>query len=353
MYLVFNTGKTPERFISPNYNRVVQNRSARLIYTILVLSIIALVHQLLTLPSIPIMEIFTERNVEDLTNARETGYKLQTSLAVYLWHFTRMVFVPFLVVVYFIRYLDKRNVVTMTIFLAILFLGIVHNSLSGAKAPVAMIFLCLLLAYIMRQPNYKVVKPLLSLPLILSFPFFIEYLYSDKTLYESLGYFTHKVMNRFSYELFDRTLSYFDLFPLQHEFLSGATNRLFTLVTGNEYFNVQNYVFIERLGDDIKDHLLHGSANAHYIGYMYSDFGLLGVAFSSVIVGMTIGVVDIILSKRFDSPVGVSLYIVATFLFWKLMGSQPTTVLFSHGVLLCVVLGFIFNRLNRSKVGCK
>jgi len=173
---------------------------------------------------------------------------------------------------------------------------------------------------------------------MLLFPIFSDYMYSDMTFSQSLIQTILKTSNRFGFETADRTLSYFDLYNNSSQYLGGRTNALARLFTGLEPFNVQNHVFLYRLrAGSVPDHLLYGSANAHFIGYMNADFGLWGVFWSSVLVGSTLAFFDAIYITLRKNEIVISLYIITVTLFWKLMGTQPTTILFSHGALLMLL----------------
>lgn len=343
-YFIFNNARLPKRKFVLGPDSVV-NEYRFVFNSALLLSFGSLLSQILILGDIPILSVFQSGDVVDLTNARESGYKLQESPVVYLWHFSRMVFIPFVVIASFIRYKIRPSKRSLLLFLGVLLFGIVHNSLSGAVAPVAMLFLCIGVAYIyvLGRIRLSLVAPFVVL--IFVFPFLVEYAYSEDGFLDTLFYFSYKVINRFSFETFDRTLSYFDYFPYVKDYQGGRTNGLFMLFTGNEYFNVQNYIFLERL-ESFREHLLHGSANAHFIGYMNADFGLLGVGVSCLFVGIIIGLLDIVASKNIEGPAGLALYVVMGFIFWKLMGSQPTSVLFSHGAILCCLLIWVQKRIR-------
>ena len=344
-YFMFNNGKVPNRKYSAfNFKTV---RSVLFLKNlIMIIALISFFHQILTLDSIPFLLIF-KGSVADLTMARESGYKLHGGLMVYIWHFSRMVFIPFLVSFYFLKLVDCKTKKNLLAFILVLAFGIVNNALSGAKAPVAMLFLILAILYFNQLGKIKIRVVIYSFLLIISFPFFVEYLFSDVGFIDSLGHFLEKFINRFSYETFDRTLSYFDIFPYREPFLGGRTNSLFTLFTGESYFNVQNYVFIFRL-DSLKEHLLYGSANAHFIGYMNADFGITGVILSCLFIGLIIGTIDLFASSVMRDNISLSIYIIIGFIFWKLMGSQPTTVLFSHGAILAfIILFYIGSKVNR------
>ena len=346
-YLMFNFGKIPKRNYS-KFNFKSTNSTLKLKNIILFIAILSFFHQIFSLDSIPFLLIF-KGSVTDLTMARESGYKLHGGIAVYIWHFSRMVFIPFLVSFYFLKFLDNKTKKNAVLFIVVLVFGMLNNALSGAKAPVAMLFLILVIIHFNLVGKMKIKNIFYSFLLILSFPFFVEYLFSESGFIESLTSFLEKFVNRFTYETFDRTLFYFDLFPYQEPYLGGRTNSLFTTFTGLDYFNVQNFVFIFRL-ESIQEHLLYGYANAHFIGYMNSDFGIYGVAFSCFFIGLAIGFIDVYSSKVMFDNVTFSLYIIIGFIFWKLMGSQPTTVLFSHGAILAflmlIYLGFNVRKNN-------
>ncbi|EJV5743200.1 O-antigen ligase [Vibrio alginolyticus] len=335
-YFLFNAGKVPDR----NYSRCLNTKEnlSKLDFFILFVAISSFFHQILTLGNIPFLMIFLDVSVSDLTMAREGGYKLHGGYAVYIWHFSRMVFVPYLVCTSFVMYLQSKSSKNMIIFFLILIFGVFNNALSGAKAPVAMLFMCMFFIFIGVRRNINLKYIFLATLFIFIFPFLVEYSFSEEGLLDTLDKFSQKVINRFSYETFDRTLSYFDVFPHYMKYLGGRTNSLFTLFSQQEYFNVQNYIFIYRLDGILAEHLLYGSANAHFIGYMNADFGLIGVAISCLSIGIIIGFMDVYASTRLSSAKTISLYMVIAFIYWKLMGSQPTSVLFSHGAVLAFLL---------------
>ena len=348
-YFIFNSKRVPSRDIIhfPSSLKRIPNL---FFFIILFISLLIFIHQILVIPKIPFLIMFSESSVSELTMAREGGYKLQGGLSVYFWHFSRMVFIPMLVITSFTSYYMKKDRQSFLVFILILFFGVFNNALSGAKAPVALLFLCILIAYIFLNENLKLRKLCAFLLLIFVFPFLVEYMYSDLNFFESVEAFTLKVVNRFSYETFDRTLSYFDTFPYNIDYLGGRTNSLFLLFSQKEYFNVQNYIFIERLGSGpVKEHLLNGYANAHFIGYMNADFGLVGVLTSCFFIGAILGVIDVFSCNNLNNTASFSLYIVMAFIFWKLMGSQPTSVLFSHGALLAFLLLLFFSKLTKGR----
>jgi oligosaccharide repeat unit polymerase len=344
-YFIFNASKVPRRLF--DFSLVSSNSNDRFSLFILLVVVCLLVHQIFSLGSVPIMQIFLSEDVASLTNARESSYKLNEGIFVYFWHFSRMIFAPFLVVYFFSRYYLSKTHKNLLVFILVLVLCIINNSLSGAVAPVAMLFLCSGVMFYYLGGQVSLFKIFIGLIAIFSFPFYVEYTYSSMSFIDSLVYFCQKVLFRFSGETFDRTLSYFDIFPYESFYLGGRTNGLFTMFSGLDYFNVQNMVFLERL-EEIKPHLINGSANAHYIGYMNADFGMLGVILGSFFVGLLIGVIDLICSRRIQTKVQLSIYIVMSFIFWKLMGSQPTTVLFSHGALLCMLMIVFYPIFNKA-----
>ena len=342
-YFLFNSGRIPVRRFVFSCDQVVSERNLLALFCFL-LAVVSLVSQILMLGDIPILSVFTSSDVADLTNAREAGYKLQGGVMVYLWHFSRMVFVPYLVVMSFCRWFLNPTRKSKILFLFVMVFAVVNNSLSGAVAPVAMLFLCIGVAYVYLLGRIRLSLVVPFVMAVFTFPFIVEYVYSEDGFWDSLLYFSLKVVNRFSFETFDRTLSYFDYFPYVKDYLGGRTNSLVLFFSGEKFFNVQNYIFLERL-DSFRAHLLHGSANAHFIGYMNADFGLLGVAISCLLVGVVVGFIDVFSSKNIQGPSGLALYVVLGFILWKLMGSQPTAVFFSHGAVLCCILIWVQRRV--------
>lgn len=334
-YILCNKARIPRRMLLGNI-QLKNNEAKWFLHLAVLLVLVSFFSQVITLNSIPILSVFRGDSVADLTMAREGGYKLEEGVILYLWHFSRMVFAPYLAVIFFIAYSQHKSKKNLFLLIIVLLLAAIHNSLSGAKAPVAMIFLCIFVAYYYMGGRLDIKHIFTFMVLLFLFPFLVEYAYSEESLVTSLAHFGLKVLERFSFETFDRTLSYFDAYPYYFDYLGGRTNNLFTLFSGQDYFNVQNQIFLIRLSD-VKEHLLHGSANAHFIGYMNADFGIVGVGFSCLIIGFIIGTFDALSAKYISGPTGLALYSIMGFIFWKLMGSQPTSVIFSHGALLCLL----------------
>lgn len=320
-------------------------REKIIFFLLFILVSLIFVHQLNSLPVVPILLILQNVSGEELALARETAFKLNDSKFIYLWHFNRMIFAPLLVLTAFLIYTREtgsRRIFWGFILLVAMVLACLNGSISSALAPVAIIFFMLFFLRNYFVKSISIINSILMVAVILTFPVLVEYLFSEDNFVSSASNTILKVFKRFSLETFDRTLVYFDLFPNEAHYLGGSTSRIFTVITGNEYFNVQNYAFLyyleNILGKSLRPHLLYGSLNANFIGYMNADFGLWGVGISSLIMGCIITYFEMTLTKLNKNIFVCSLYVMLVVLFWKMMGSQPSSILIGHGGIPMLLL---------------
>lgn len=330
---------------------IIRPKNEKLIFVaLLFVFTLIFIHQLIFLPTLPIFLLFQNVTGEELALAREDSFKLNDSPFVYLWHFNRMIFAPLVTLSAYLIYANE--IVSprrwQAVFIIVTIFACINSSLSSALAPVAMIFLMI---FLIRNYSLKKVSrqyTALMMVVVLAFPILVEFVFSDGDILASATNTALKVFNRFSIETFDRTLLYFDLFPYSQDYLGGSTNRLFTIFTGNEFYNVQNYAFLyyveNIMGDQLREHLMYGSLNANFIGYMNADFGLMGVVISSAVMGIILTYFEMRMMKLEKNIFVLSLYIMLVIIFWKMMGTQPASILVGHGGILMLLLSIALSR---------
>lgn len=322
-------------------------------YVIFLIFFFIFLHQLFFIPNIPIFLLLQNVSGDELTMAREESFKLNSNFYVYFWHFNRMIFAPLVTLVSFLIY--KHEIVNkkkwFIIFLFTLLIACLNSALSSALAPVAIILLMIFLLNVYLNNKISLKYTIFMFFVVISFPLAVEFLFSDGDFINSAGNTIYKIFNRFSIETFDRTLVYFDLFPYHIDYLGGRTNRLFLFFTGEDFFNVQNYAFIyyleSILGKNISYHLIHGSLNANFIGYMNADFGYYGVVFSSIFMGFVLTYFEIVMTRLNKNMFVISLYILLFIIFWKMMGTNPISILVGHGGILILILAFLFSTFTK------
>lgn len=330
------------RFIS---QRVDFYQYKKIYNVLLFVTIAVLIHQLLSIKHIPLFGMLKGISGEQLAMDRETSFKLTDAGSRYLWNMSRQVFCPLLVLVsYFYFIYFQKTFAGFVKFIAIVMLAAFNNALSSSLAPVALLGVYILFAYFLDKGKVNVLGVFFTIFLMLFFPAMSDFLYSDNiSFFESFSITMHKIYMRFSYETFERSLYYFDIFPDVRPFLEGRANRLIATITNQEWFNLQNFAFLYIVNKDA-EHLANGSANAHFISYMYADFALWGIAIASIIFGYFVGLLEGFYSNMKKSVLIISCYIISIAVFWKFMGTQPTTIFISHGILLMVVLVAWFNK---------
>lgn len=272
-------------------------------------------------------------NYETLLLLREDSFKLLDSPFSYLYYLLRALGFPFLIILTFGFYMVTKQRKWFTLFLFSFGSGMLYAAFSIAKAPVANIFLLMFLFLYLywggRITKWMfVIAPLL----ILLFP--------SAVLFGMFGAETdvYNVLSRLASRLFltpAHTLYwYFELFPGSMDYLYGRSIGKLAWLMGWEYFDTPNYVGLYGLGAN----LVSVNANAAFIGNLNADFGLIGVLFGGIVVGIGMQTLHIIVIRQPKSILNLAVYTYLTFAFWLLHSTSLPIVLASNGVLLVLLL---------------
>jgi hypothetical protein len=314
----------------------------KIIKYLTVLAVLIFIHSLIVMKSIPIVEILRAGADESLaaeaTINKESLYKESISLNNYIWNLNRQILFPILILYSFVTYFKLKTKRKLVMFLILLIVGVANNAISGSLAPVALIFFMLGISFLYLSNNIKPKHYVSILVLSLAFPIFVDFSSSNYKFSESVNITLNKTFYRFSGETFKRSLDYFEVYGVEKPFLGGRTHKIFTYVTGEEYFNVSNYIFVRNLPVRKLAYASTGHQNAHFICYLYSDFGFSGIVIGSLIVGLILAKFQLILNTHLTGNLSFVAYVILVTLFWKLMGVHPFTILFSHGALLLVIM---------------
>lgn len=306
-------------------------------------SIIIFFHQVFSLQQIPILnlisnDVFTGSDVI----AREAVYKTNSSYLTILWHWNRSLIIPFLV--FYNTILCLKGIKSFKKLIPLIIFMIINNSIDGSLGSVAFVFFGLFFIYYgtLNKINFKL---FLFIPLIIAYPILFEFLFANEfNFYNTIN----TILNRISIDSFERVLKYYDVYGIDQPFLGGRTNKLHILLSGQEFFSSSNYLFVKHLSNTKLDYAMTGNLNANHIAYMYSDFGNFGVAISSIIVGLITALINKLYFMTPKTPITYSIFILQILLFYKLTGTNPTSILMGHGSLLLIIITAFLRREKTS-----
>ena len=324
-----------------------------LFYEILILfiaaGILVFLLYLMRVKTIPLLELI--RNPGDYVRSmalRQEAYLLLkvTFIEKYLFLWERSIIMPIIIFVSLLLYLINRQKKFLIIFLVFLFIGLLFNSLTLEKSPTAAIILSLMALYYLRKKQIGVRFLFLSLFFIFLIPVLILYFQhlGHYNIYK-LVYIT--ILGRVFITPTEVLYHHFEIFPQIHDFLGGRSTHLFSWLYNDGTFPLANYV-ARVWWQSPKTTFV---ANVIFIGNFWADFGFLGVIISSVFVGLIghwyfwkiLSVSNY--SKNIIYIIVVTISVpIFTFIF---MGSNFTTIFFSRGVLVLIILLLIIEGLKK------
>src|SRR5690606_2238118 len=146
-YCIVADGRSPTRHFNVIVSPLRGEARIYLVWAIAVLAIASFVDQLLRIDEIPLALILFGADRAELMTARDVEYKGRDGITIYIWNFNRMVFVPMLVVSTFVKLYAERSFAWFIVFVTVLLLAVANNGLSGANAPVSLLFVVMFIAY--------------------------------------------------------------------------------------------------------------------------------------------------------------------------------------------------------------
>ena len=296
-------------------------------------SFVIFIHQIFTLGEIPIFNLLINTVLtESDVIAREAVYKTNSNPLSILWHWNRSLIIPFLV--FYHTILTLKGIKSFKTLILLIFFMIINNSLDGSLGSIVFVFLGIGFIYYGTKQKISL-KFIFVIPFIFAYPILFDLLFANEfNLINSVT----RILNRISFDSFDRVLKYYDVYGIDQPFLGGRTNKLHTLISGKEFFSSSNYIFVKHLPYSKYNYALTGNLNANHIAYMYSDFGNFGVIISSLIIGTITAFINKLYFRIPKTPVTYSIFTIQILLFFKLSGTNPTSILMGHGSLLLILV---------------
>ena len=309
---------------------------------LLAISILLTILYLLEVRTIPLLYLFGNfGDFWELMLLREESFKLLNSPLSYFYAVNRDVLFPFLITASLIAFLRTRHRQWLILLLLTLGFGIFYASLTLAKAPVATIFLMMMIAGYLFSGGY-LSRTLVAAGLILIFAFPIFVVVSVARPEDHVGVegAFAAVAERLFYLPAEVVYFYFEVFPGQMHYLHGSSIDKLTWLTGQPYFNTANYVGRYAYPEYYET----VNANGAFVANLNADFGLPGVFLGGVLAGYIMQKMHIFLVRARKTIPNVASYGFLIFAFWTLHSSPLPIVLASGGALLVLIFKWFIER---------
>jgi oligosaccharide repeat unit polymerase len=290
-------------------------------------------------PNVPLLSLLTGAgNARDLALQREQSLKLLDSPLRHPYLLLQSEFYPFLAMLaigYAIRTRERLWALAATITCA---LGLLFASLSLAKAPVFIVVLLLALFMWLYRGGHlgRYAWPFLVSCAVaaLAFPFLVQITASGGDAGEAF----EKIYQRILFGPAHILSYYFEVFPDIAGFQDGRSLGRFVELAGLDYVDVSNvvYLFIAK-GSGVQS----GSANGPFVGALYADYGLAGVAIGSAFLGGLAQVFQVIAVRLQRTIVLTALYALLIYEFLLVTILPWTSAIITSLMPLVAVLLFV------------
>ena len=332
------------KILQKEFNFYTYNRYVNFIlFNLLFISSTIFIIYLIRVDEIPLFQLYKNiGNSGVLWILREESLKLLeiSSIERYLFMWQRSLFIPFGLVLSLFYY-NKENTKIYLFFSTFFFaLGIIFNTLTLEKSPIAALFLIISVFIIILRKKINLKYILLSVVTIFSIPLLISFFYyhGKDSLFEFL---ITTMLSRIFLIPSEVLYQYVLIFPNSHDFLLGRSTQLISFFHPLGSFDLSNYVAQVWW----KEKFTSGYANVLYLGNFWADFGYLGVYISTFILGYIVNwLYSLILfiskyEKNWIYTVSISLFMpILTFNFFS---SNITTLFFTRGMILLIIFYYL------------
>lgn len=302
-------------------------------------SLIIVLYHTSKLKTIPLFYVLANPGqLMELALIREASLKL---LVVpfplsYFFAWTSEMFLPLATMLALKMYLTYKNWRWLLRFFLALGLMIFYNLLTGQKAPVVMaIAKVLLFLYLARLINMSwrtvfVGGLIMGLSMVAVLGLTQGYVPTGENFFVALRFLYYRLI-----EVPPTTLyQHFTIFPEQGEFLGGRTIRLWTLLTGQSYFNTAGYVNSILYPASFES----GYVNTAYLGNAYTDFSFTGVIILSFLVGFVFHTIQIYILRREKNILNLALFAFISVTALNINLTDFPSTLLGRGIGLAVFL---------------
>lgn len=305
----------------------------------LILSMLLALMYLIETPVVPLFYLIRNPGEAlEVALLREDSLKLLNSPFVYAYYVLRQTIFPFLIMVSFGRYRQRKEGVWRTLFWISLFAGVIYAALTIEKSPVALIFgLIFTFFYFLEGGKVPKTAAITASALFLTFPVFVIVLTYSGTQGGTLWGALQGVGQRLFASPAQVLYNYFEVFPHVLPYQHGATITKLADLMGWKTYDIPNVV-----GIYIRDEASTTTANSCFLGNLNADFGLPGVVLGGLLAGFLMQAVHVHLSRKPKTVVNLAAYSICTWAFAMLTLSALPTALLSGGIAFALILRWIF-----------
>lgn len=288
---------------------------------------------------LPVLEMFRDPgDFKYLAQLRQESFSALESPFVYAYSVLREVVYPFLIAVSFGSYLYTRRATWLLLFITTFIIGLLYASTSIARGPVATVFLVLAFCYYLCKPvKLSLRNVMLALAFIFSFPVAVTILTSGSgwTLFDAVK----AIGIRLFYVPAYIAHLYFEIVPSEVGYQYGATSGKLAWLFGMKYFNISHYVLLRVYPDAHPS----GNAGGAFFADFYANFGIPGVLFGGVLIGVIMQGLQVLLLRQKKTVVSIAVYAFLFYAFWMTTSRHLQTVLLSTGVLFAVLFWWMLS----------
>jgi len=306
---------------------------------LLFLSLVVVALHVHQLPAIPLVALISHPGQSVMiAEVRESSVKVLpvSPWLKYLMAWTRDFFFPLLTMLCWSEYKISKKRKWLLLGAMILVFGLFYALLSVAKGPAASFLLILILFYwLWFAKRVSVQTVLIAAGVVLLLPFMINFLrYGMHLTLSDVSRTIDGLMYRLFYITSDMPYHYFDLFPINGQFLGGRSIGLLSSVMGWEYFNTSRYVFSVLMPGGLES----GYANSVFIGDLYADFAMGGVLLGSCLLGFILQALQIYLERQPRTSLLLSIYAFVCVTATNLVSTSITITLMTGGILTALAI---------------
>jgi len=256
-------------------------------------SLFLLLYYLSVMPTNPLLAAL--RNLHDfkyLMQLREYSLKLLpvSSIFLYVFRWLPIIFFPILSILSYFIFMNSRKKIWFVIFVASLLIGLLVAGLTLAKIPAISFFFVIGFFFFLIGKRRRRQAVIFILASFVS-AFLIAYIVSFKGL--GVSGVMRGLLRRAFYVPSFTGYQYFEIFPGVHDFLHGIGMNWYSVITGKDFFNTANYVYRIYFPGRIESGLI----NTCLVGEAWSNFGFLGVAIESGLLGLILGWIDFLIVR--------------------------------------------------------
>lgn len=260
--------------------------------------------------TLPIMQAIAGGfSTVEIAQAREESLKLIAGRIRYVYSGVRDMVFPYTTILLLAFAMASRELWHRILF-CLSFLGTAFFSVStAAKSPIASVIMMLLVArLLLKGEKLSTVKGLFFLIAIVAAPLLIvAVIYGFAA---DFGRIVNAIAQRIFHVPCDVLFYYFAYFPEHENFLLGRTMPVVNKFYDEGYFDITNTIYLFGNPHSL---IQTGSANGAYVGFLWADFGWVGVIVGSVVLGMLLQGLQLMILRQPKS--GPSIAIQALYVY--------------------------------------